>query len=261
MLLHKVREGNEAALSRLMCANMRFVVGIAQHYSGHGVSADDLIAAGNEGLLISVRRFNCARNVKLISYSVWWIRNRILRAIATQSRAMIIPEHLSTVVLPGIHRMQARMLQNSNRQYSIDELAVHYNTNRKRMLDITALTGTVRSLNQCMYYSQGESPLDAVTYSDVVDKEGSYPDFEAPDASADAASLLDFVHTLLAQCSAREARIIRMYFGIDGEYPHTLGQIGRSIGVTRERTRQILAKRFRRFREKYRSRADIFAAL
>ena len=258
LLSQQVHQGNTAALSRLVCGNVRFVVGIAHNYGGQGVATEDLIAAGNEGLIIAAQRFNGSRNIKFISYSLWWIRNRMLKAIAQQSRTMNIPEHVACVMLPGIQRMQSQRLQNNYHEYSADELAKRYRTNLQRMLDITSLSNKTWSLNKEGYGVSGDSQMvDCITYNDAGDKEGAYPDFESTDSAANTASEVSLVHKLLAQCTKREASIIRMYFGIDGECPHTLSQIGRKFGVTRERTRQIIAARFRYLREWHRKQRGI----
>jgi RNA polymerase primary sigma factor len=252
-LSQQLHEGNTIALSRLVCGNVRFVVSIASNYAGQGVTTEDLIAAGNEGLIIAAQRFNGSRNFKFISYSLWWIRNRMLKAIAQQSRTMNIPEHIACVVLPGIQHIQSQRLQNDNHEYSADELAKRYRTNLQRILDITALSNRTWSLNKEGYGVSGDSQMvDTITYNDSGDKDGAYPDYESTDSAAIVASEVTLVRMLLVQCTKREAEIIRMYFGVDGESPHTLSQIGRKLGVTRERTRQIVTKRLRSLREWYR---------
>ena len=258
LLAKQIHMGSKSALRRLVCANMRFVVEVAKIYNGRGVTAEDLIAAGNEGLLIAAQQFNGNKNFKFISYGVWWIRNRMLKLIAEQSHAMTIPEYVSCVMLPSINRRQGLQLQYYKREYSPEELAILYHTSSSRIIDITALTHPVFPLTFDVWNKDGDNlAIDNFTYSDVRDKDGSYPDFEAPDTQAGNASTTEFVRMLLHDCPRRDAHIIRKYFGIDGELQHTLFEIATQLGITRERVRQIVAKRLKRIRQNYEQTAPM----
>ena len=240
--LERSRKGDTQAVERLITSNLRFVVSVALEYQGRGVPLSDLIAEGNMGLMEALKRFDEKRGYKFISYAVWWIRQAILNAI----------KHTSTVSLPAnrqedMDRMARRwgqMTQELGRMPTLDEVASDMKISRKR---------AERAL-QCVRSNLSlESPLDSEgeqTLVQVLNADDPDPDIQV--LERDRLELIS--KSLVGSLDSREADVIRAYFGLDGGERRTLGEIGRTLGVTRERVRQIrnraLCKLKRYFRQR-----------
>lgn len=242
-LAKRVKQGDKAAVDKLTEANLRFVVSVAKQYTNMGLSLEDLINEGNLGLIRAVRRFDETKGYKFISYAVWWIRQAILQALAEQSRIVRVPLNKAGV-LHKIGKVMHSLRQEYGREATPDEIAGE--------LDMS-----VSELNETMKISRTHLSLDAPfspdaegTLMDVIEDNVTLPPDEVYMRKARAQE----INRAVASLSPREARIISLYFGLHGEGPYTLEQIGKEMNLTRERIRQLKERAIRRLRHASRSK-------
>ncbi len=243
-LARRIRRGDQQALEQLTKANLRFVVSVAKQYQNQGLSLGDLINEGNLGLIKAAKRFDETRGYKFISYAVWWIRQSILQALAEQSRVVRLP--LNRVgALNKIGKMYSNLEQEFEREPTPDEIAEHLEISPIEVTDTLRMSG--RHLSMDAPFSQGEDNR----LLDIVHNENQPP----PDFKLMHESLRQEIDRALATLSAREAEVVRLYFGLGREHPLTLEEIGELFKLTRERVRQIKEKALRRLRHTSRSKA------
>ncbi len=241
-LARKIKQGDQEALEKLTKANLRFVVSVAKQYQGQGLSLGDLINEGNLGLLKAANRFDETRGFKFISYAVWWIRQSILQALAEQSRVVRLP--LNRVgALNRIGRVFSILEQEFEREPSAAEIAAELNMTTKEVHDTLRFGGRHLSLDD----SLGEEHSRLL---DTLPNGDSPP----PDSALMRESLKLEIEEALATLDNREAEVLRLYFGLNGEHPLTLEEIGERFELTRERVRQIKEKALQRLRHTSRSR-------
>jgi len=236
-LAKRIRKGDEEALDTLVRSNLRFVVSVAKKYQNQGVSLADLINEGNLGLIRAAHKFDETRNIKFISYAVWWIRQAILQALAEQSRIVRVPLNRAGT-LHRIGRRTSALQQELGRDPTAGEIAEGMD------LDLAEVERT-------MAISQGHLSLDAPVTQGEDNRLLDYlPDQHAPgpDAQAIEHALTESIDTCFDALREREARILRLYFGIGAPEPKTLEEIGAMLGITRERVRQIKEKALQRLR-------------
>ncbi|MBL7994688.1 sigma-70 family RNA polymerase sigma factor [bacterium] len=241
-LAKKVKDGDEAALEKLTKANLRFVVSVAKQYQNQGLSLNDLINEGNIGLIKAAKRFDVTRGFKFISYAVWWIRQSILQALAEQSRVVRLP--LNKIgTLNKIGKVFSDLEQEFEREPSSDEIA--------DMLDITAfeVTNTMQMSGRHVSMDEPMHDSENNTLMDVIENEQQEP----PDQDLLTESLRIEIQRALETLSAREAEVVKLYFGLETDHPMTLEEIGERFNLTRERVRQIKEKAIRRLRHASRS--------
>ncbi|MGE5481250.1 MAG: RNA polymerase sigma factor RpoD/SigA [Chloroflexota bacterium] len=235
-------EGN-LALERLVKANLRFVVSVAKQYQNQGLSLGDLINEGNLGLIKAAKRFDETRGFKFISYAVWWIRQSILQALAEQSRIVRLP--LNRVgALNKIGKMFSKMEQEFEREPTAAELADQLNMSVAEISETIKISG--RHLSVDAPFVQGEDNR----LLDVLPNDLQPP----PDSELIRESLRVEVQQVLTTLSQREAEVIKLYFGLEGQ-ALTLEEIGEKFNLTRERVRQIKEKAIRRLRHASRSKS------
>ncbi|MCB0794282.1 MAG: sigma-70 family RNA polymerase sigma factor [Flavobacteriales bacterium] len=243
-LAQRIKEGDQEALEALCRANLRFVVSVAKQYQGQGLSLPDLISEGNLGLIKAAGRFDETRGFKFISYAVWWIRQQILQSLAEQARIVRLP--LNKIgSINKINKAFAKLEQEHERPPTAAELA--------ELLEMT-LEEVKLSLNNRGKHVSMDAPLregdDSGTMIDVL-KNTDLPD---PEEAMMTDSLRVEIERSLDALSTREADVIRLYFGLAGNQPHTLEEIGQKFELTRERVRQIKEKAIRRMKHTSRSR-------
>jgi len=244
ILAQKIREGDQLSLERLTKANLRFVVSVAKQYQNQGLSLGDLINEGNLGLIKAAQRFDETRGFKFISYAVWWIRQSILQALAEQSRIVRLP--LNRVgSLNKISKTFSELEQKFEREPSPEELAEVLEISTGEVVDTLKISGRHVSMDAPFVQWEENSLLD-VLENDSEDK---------PDSGLINDSLRREVQRALSTLTQREADVVTLYFGLNGEHAMTLEEIGEKFNLTRERVRQIKEKAIRRLRHTSRSKA------
>ncbi|MEQ9440170.1 MAG: sigma-70 family RNA polymerase sigma factor [Cyclobacteriaceae bacterium] len=243
-LAKRIRSGDQLALEKLTKANLRFVVSVAKQYQNQGLTLGDLINEGNLGLIKAAQRFDETRGFKFISYAVWWIRQSILQALAEQSRIVRLP--LNRVgSLNKISKTFSELEQKYEREPSPDELADVLEVSTNEVVDTMKISGRHVSMDAPFVQGEENSLLDVLEN----DSENT------PDSSLMNDSLRKEVQRALSTLTQREADVISLYFGLNGEHAMTLEEIGEKFNLTRERVRQIKEKAIRRLRHTSRSKA------
>jgi RNA polymerase primary sigma factor len=240
--LERVHAAGEAARKRLTSANLRLVVSIARRYVGHGMGMLDLIQEGNLGLMRAVEKFDYTRGFKFSTYATWWIRQAVTRAMADQSRTIRIPVHMVETI-NRVTRVQRSLVQDLGREPTAEEVGEEMEMTAERVREILKIAQDPVSL---------ETPIGEEGDSELVD---FLEDSEAVSAfdSASASMLQTQLAAVLGSLPERERRVIELRFGLIDGHPHTLEEVGRVFGVTRERIRQIESKTLAKLRHPSRS--------
>jgi len=241
-LEEKIREG-DLYRQKLIKANFRLVVSIAKKYIGRGVSFLDLIQEGNIGLIRAVEKFDHHRGFKFSTYATWWIRQAITRAIADQGRTIRVPVHMCERI-NKLTRVSRQLVQELGREPTSDEIATELNTTSRKVERIIKISQRPLSL---------EMPVGEEQDSHL----GDFIPDEMTLGPTDAAShqlLREQMEEILTSLSPREGRVLQLRFGLKDGKAHTLEEVGKKFGVTRERIRQIEAKALRKLRHPSRSR-------
>jgi len=239
----RMKKGDHAAMEMLTKANLRFVVSVAKQYQNQGLSLGDLINEGNLGLIKAARRFDETRGFKFISYAVWWIRQSILQALAEQSRIVRLP--LNRIgALNKIGKAYSNLKQEFEREPSAEEIAQSLEMDVDEISSAMQNSGKQVSVDAPFYLGDENSLLDVIQNDEL----------PAPDTELISESLKTEIKSVLAILPEREAEVIKLYFGLDGEYPMNLEEIGDKFNLTRERVRQIKEKAIRKLRHNSRSK-------
>ena len=237
-LARKVRAGDQEAMQELVKRNLRFVISVAKKYQNRGLPLTDLIGEGNVGLLTAARKFDPDQGVKFISYAVWWIRQAILASLARQGRTVRVPLN-RTADLSRIVRTAEYLRQTLRREPTPEEIADATKLSLEVVQSLAALnTGDVRL----------DAPLDPDGDRSLIER---FIAEDLPDTEEKAMDrfLSDEIETALNTLQKRDAKVLRLYFGLDGGREHTLEEIGGMLGVTRERVRQLRDRALKRLRE------------
>jgi RNA polymerase primary sigma factor len=240
-MARRIRQGDDEAMAKLTRANLRFVVSVAKQYQNQGLSLSDLINEGNVGLMKAAKRFDETKGFKFISYAVWWIRQSILQAIVEYSRIVRLP--LNKVgSYNKINEAYLTFIQEFEREPSNEELAELLDMNPKEVANMLKGNGRHVSVDAPMSGEDGDSTmLDVITDADDL----------GPDSKLMEQSLKDEVKQGLSILNIREVEVLSAYYGLEGQKPLTLEEIGEMYGLTRERVRQIKERAIRRLRKSY----------
>jgi len=238
----RIKQSDQDALKKLVRANLRFVVSVAKSYQNHGMSLEDLINEGNLGLIKAAYRFDETRGFKFISYAVWWIKQSILQAIAEKTRLIRLPMN-RVGTLTKIGKVVSQLEQEFERAPTSEEIA--------EVLDIDSeeVSYTVKKATKAISM---DSPIHSDGKHRLVDTLPNQHDPE-PDSDVMDESLREEVNYILKSLSDRESRILKLYYGLDGEKAHTLEEVGIEFKLTRERIRQIKEKALLKLRHNARS--------
>lgn len=227
----RIQAGDEAALNRLVEANLRFVVSYAKRYRGLGLAFLDMIHEGNLGLIEAAKRFDPERNVRFISYAVWWIRQAIFHALAEHSRLFRLPEKVSGQV-SKVGSARDRLAAELERAPTNEEVAKETELTEGEVENLLRVAGEGLSLSTAVG-EDGNLELGDTIEQDII---------PAVELELIRDSFAKQVQDMVEELDEKERDVMRMRFGLDGEEPRTLQEIGESLGLSRERIRQIESK-------------------
>lgn len=242
-LAQRIKAGDQKALEQLTKANLRFVVSVAKQYQNQGLTLPDLINEGNLGLIKAAQRFDETRGFKFISYAVWWIRQSILQALAEQSRIVRLP--LNKIgSINKINKAYPQLEQEHERAPSAEEIANLLDMSEEDVKESLKNSGRHVSMDAPLVEGEDSNLYDVLSYG------------ESPNPEDDLLheSLRIEIERALSTLTPREADVIRLFFGLNGQHPLTLEEIGDKFDLTRERVRQIKEKAIRRLKHTSRSR-------
>jgi RNA polymerase primary sigma factor len=238
-LAARIKKGDKAARERMIKANLRLVVKIARDYEGYGVPLLDLISEGNIGLMKGVERFDPTKGAKLSTYSAWWIKQAIKRALANQGKTIRLPVHVVDKLF-HIRRAEARLQEAFGREATDDEIAAELDTTSDKIRELRTASQRPASLEAPLGYDSDNR------VADVVADENAEDPYDELEGKANTAMLREVMKDL----DPREVTILRYRFGLDGDDEKTLEEVGRKFGLTRERIRQIQEIALKKLRKK-----------
>ncbi|MEK7667072.1 MAG: RNA polymerase sigma factor RpoD/SigA, partial [Gemmatimonadota bacterium] len=230
-LAKAIRDADAEALDKLVRSNLRFVVSVAKKYQNQGVSLADLINEGNLGLIRAAHKFDETKGIKFISYAVWWIRQAILQALAEQSRIVRVPLNRAGT-LHRIGKRSSALLQELGREPTAEEIAEGMDISEEEVAKTLSISQSHLSLDAPLTPGEDNKLLDYLP-----DEHNATPDEETFEHA-----LTESIEKVLSSLKEREAKILRLYFGLEGKEPMTLEEIGGLLGITRERVRQVKEK-------------------
>jgi len=238
----KAKEGNQEAIEKLVNANLRFVISVAKKYQNQGFSLMDLISEGNMGLLTAIEKFEPERGYHFISYAVWWIRQSILKALSEKTRLIRLPLNRTNDLI-HIERI-INEAQRKGENASTDEIAKQLDLEKSKVEEILNVARDYVSFD----FKLGDAQ-DSSTVGEFIADET-----ETPEEYTEKESIKETVTEMLESLTDREKDIIIMRFGLDGEKPKSLQEIGTLLNLTKERIRQIEKKALRKLKHPSRSR-------
>lgn len=238
-LAKRIKQGDIAALNKLVNANLRFVISVSKQYQGHGLNLEDLIAEGNIGLITAAKRFDETKGFKFISYAVWWIRQSIMQAIAEHSRVVRLPLNKVSAI-QRVATAFSKLEQEHERAPTAEELSVLLETNKDSVMDLMTYSQKQVSMDAPFVEGEDNTLISVLPNTDAI----------SPATKLMHESLCNDLDRLLITLKPREAEVLRLSFGLNASPPQTLDEIALNLGLTRERIRQIREKSLRLLRKK-----------
>ncbi len=230
-LAKRIRAGDRKSLNHMVESNLRFVITISKEYQGRGLPLEDLIAEGNLGLVRAATRYDETVGVKFTTYAVWWIRQGILSALAEKARMVRLPVN-KIKHLCRLERVASELKQKLGREPSVEEIGKRAEMQPKQVQDLLDASRWHISLDMPLDEGPDTSLLEI-----LVDKNQVTPEMDVMEQA-----LVDEIQSALNTLSSREALVLKLYYGIDGDETMTLEQIGNQLSLTKERVRQIRDK-------------------
>lgn len=242
-LARKIRKGDIEALEKLVKANLRFVVSVAKQYQNQGLGLPDLISEGNLGLIKAAQRFDETRGFKFISYAVWWIRQSIMQAIAEQSRIVKLPQNRIGSI-NKVNKAMAELEQRFGREPAFEELSELLELAPSDIKEAIRNSGKHLSMDAPLIHEEDGNLYDVLPSTNA----------QMPDNKLINESLKREIERALLTLSDKESEVLRLYFGLNGIQQMSLEEIGETLGLTRERVRQIKDKALRKLKGSTRSK-------
>jgi RNA polymerase primary sigma factor len=243
-LARRIKENDIAAMNKLVRSNLRFVVSVAKSYQHFGLPLEDLINEGNLGLVKAAYRFDETRGFKFISYAVWWIRQAMLQAIAEKTRMIRLPLNRITI-LTKVNKAYSKLEQEHERPPSHEEIAESLDMGTEHI---------TYTLKKAAHINSLDSNINSAGTTRLMDVLEDYVEV-GPDTKLMDQSLKDEINHILNCLTHREAKILNMYYGLNGYKSHTLEEIGMEFRLTRERIRQIKERVLNKLRKSSASQA------
>jgi RNA polymerase primary sigma factor len=242
ILGRRIKQGDQQALQRLVEANLRFVVSYSKRYRGLGLSFLDLIHEGSLGLIEAAKRFDPERNVKFISYAVWWVRQAIFHALAEHSRVFRLPQKLSGQI-SKVGNARQQLAVELERAPTTEEVAEKTALTEAEVEALLRVAGDDLSLSTAVG-EDGKMELGDTLEQDTI---------PSAELTLIRTSFEDQIRAMVGELEPKEREVIKMRFGLDGEEPRTLQEIGEALGLSRERIRQIESKAKEKLRRSHRA--------
>ena len=236
-LARRIAKGDKQARDMMIRANLRLVVKIANDYSNYGLPLSDLVSEGNIGLIKAVERFDPDKGGKLSTYAAWWIKQAIKRALANQSKSIRLPVHLVDKI-SKIRRTISKLTEELEREPTDEEVGIVMGVPASKIAHLKSVSVRPASL---------EAPIgeaDGTAFGDIIGDEKALTPFQSLSNKSNSNDISD----ILNQLEERDAKIIRLRFGLDGDSPKTLEEVGSIFGITRERVRQLQNLSIRKMR-------------
>ncbi len=230
----RIQQGDKTALRKLIEANLRFVVSYVKKYRGMGLSMLDLINEGNLGLIEAAKRYDPSRNVRFISYAVWWIRQAVIHALTRSARMASLPQKL-TDQIAQMRRTVAQLKAELGRDPTREEVAESMRISKEEVEDLEILAERDVSLSDRL--ADGELEIEGR----IEDKSSPPVEYQIVKASIEQQ-----IRDIVDELDEKEALVLKLRFGLDDDQPHTLQEIGNRLNLTRERIRQIEQKAMRK---------------